>query len=286
MGARTQPAAEEALNLPEILENIFRHVFDDDFFQEEEVDDDAWMEMIPGYQRPEPEEDATSNTSDERKLERDEEEPPYTLSESYGNYGVLVRCALVSTLWAETALPILWEDYRSWMASEMNIAYRFETIEPSRRQYYANMIKTLAMYTTREDTQDKLRISTDGITFPNVPVMTLFVTGSGAEVPDIKVPNLVTLNIDPHYEDPPCEVYVFQDDWKKVLDAIPVSSIMCGINLFSNESVKELYPSLKEVNFEDVAYIPEERLEKFKSALPNLKKCDSASVRPPHEGQH
>lgn len=235
MGARTQSAVEEALHLPEILENIFRHVFDDNFFQEEEEDDDAWMEMIPGYQRPEPEEDATSNMSDENKLEGDDEEPPYTLSGSYGNYGVLVRCALVSTLWAEIALPILWEDYQSWMASEMNIAYRFESIEPSRRQYYANMIKTLAMYTTSEQTQDKLRISTDGIAFPNVPEIKLFVNGSGIEVPDIKVPNLDTLNIDPHYESPPGEVYVFQDDWKKVLDAIPVSSTLYGATLFSNQ---------------------------------------------------
>lgn len=234
MVARTQSAAEEALNLPEILGNIFRHVFDDNFFQEEEEDDDAWMEMIPGYQRPESEEDATSNTSDENKLEGEGEEPPYTLSESYGNYGVLVRCALVSTLWAEIALPILWEDYQSWMASEMNVAYRFESIEPSRRQYYANMIKTLALYTTSEETQDKLRISTHGITFPNVPEIKLFVNGSGTEVPDIKVPNLVTLNIDPHYEHPPCEVYVFQDDWKKVLDAIPVGSALCCVNLSSN----------------------------------------------------
>lgn len=196
-------ATQQALSMPEILAQIFVWVSEDT---------GIWTDH--------------AMTEENRRHSPDlsDSETEYQID----CYGVLVRCALVNSQWHDEAMRVLWNHWQDSCFCPRRLVDVFEKIDPARRQKYANFISQADLFVIEED--DRVEVAEkcfEGIIFPNLEHLLLQVPGGahGDDKIDIipyGAPRLVTLEIDPRFEIYPDMYGVFQEEWEKIFELIPV----------------------------------------------------------------
>ena len=147
----------------------------------------------------------------------------------YGREGVLIRCALVNKLWYNESMRCLWSDPSSRILqySQSSLPTAFGNLDPGRRQFYANFVKTANLITVDEadleETNDLLR----GVAFPKLKLLRLIEQDCAGPnyVPRIGIHRVRELDIDVPYD---CHTGygVSQDDMDTLLEQIPVRSVL------------------------------------------------------------
>lgn len=102
-------------------------------------------------------------------------------------------------------------------------------MEPMRRQFYSDFIRRADLVVGEsDDLIEMIRSTFEDITFPNLHTLRLSVPGTSygqpysVDVPIFHAPRLTALYLDPQF-DPDAECYfVFQGEWKVLLDLITV----------------------------------------------------------------
>lgn len=192
---QTMSAAQRVLSLPELREQIFAWIhFDPDGF---------WEDANP-YR------DSGDSTH------------------WYGRYGVLTRCAQVHSHWWHEVMPLVWENWRDYITTNMWEA--FHDIEPSRRQLYANFVRTVETNLLEDENSiEATQSCLSDVVFPKLETLTFYVRGCYdhkeklVELPVFHAPRLVSLFIDPRFEIYPDTYGVFQEEWETVFDLVAVS---------------------------------------------------------------
>lgn len=201
-------AAQRVLLLPELREQIFAWIHLDT--------NGVWED--PAWAASHIEEDPNADP------DSDSDEPRHR----YGRYGVLTRCAQVHSHWWHEVMPLVWEDWYDCYPTNLWMA--FDRIEPSRRQLYANFVRTVKtdLLENEGDICWAQRCLSD-VVFPKLETLMFFVRGcysykkNPVELPVFHAPRLVSLIIDPRFEIYPDTYGVFQEEWEKVFDLVVVS---------------------------------------------------------------
>lgn len=124
--------------------------------------------------------------------------------------------------------PLVWEDWYDFYPT--NLWEAFDRIEPSRRQLYANFVRTVRTdLLEHEDVIWWAHSCLSNIVFPKLETLEFFVRGlyndkeNLVELPVFHAPRLVSLIIDPRFEIYPDTYGVFQEEWETVFDLVAVS---------------------------------------------------------------
>lgn len=157
------------------------------------------------------------------------EHPEWSASEAeyrYDQLGVLVRCAQVNSQWYYEAVRILWRQWTDTFSLCLHAAC--EKLEPARRQFYASFLYRACLFILEDDHQiDAAKDCLGDIIFPKLEHLTICVPGHGwgdnVEIPIIRAPRMIFLEIDPRFERNPDTYGVDQSEWERLFKLIPVS---------------------------------------------------------------
>jgi hypothetical protein len=144
----------------------------------------------------------------------------------YGREGVLARCGVVNKLWHNEAMRYL------WMAPTLGFMQNslpalFANIDPARRQFYANYIKTATLVTVSEDRAGECDDALRGVAFPKLQSLHMMLDGygDGLYVPRIQIHRLAVLEINPQYDVNPETFGMTSDEMDTILEQIPVRPV-------------------------------------------------------------
>ena len=206
----THGIAGKALAIPEILSTIFGFIYEDDGF---------W------YSPDGEDEDRDLRIIDQMMGKKD------GTRRSYGRDGVLLRCALVSHLWFDEALPYLWRTSRQWFSIgdwySGSLPALFAKMTPSRRQLYANLVEDCLLVTVSHEstTAGEADEAFRGVHFPKLQSITMMLPGYGSKhVPLINSPNVTMLELDPSFDYYPDTYRVDGEELDIILDQVAVCS--------------------------------------------------------------
>lgn len=217
-------AAHKVLSSPPLLERILTWISQDVYGN--------WP--VSKHPKPPPKENTHLHDDD------DDDEPEAWIEIS----GVLLRCALVNKTWFREAIRILWRNWEERMLYSSVITETFSKIEPSRRQFYANLIHCAEVVVISDLQLCQLaRDVLADITFSNLESVQITVPGHGrnSEVPIFRAPRLKTLFIDPEYDWMPVSYSVNQDQWRRIFGIITVSVAYLLVSLWPDFAKLEIW---------------------------------------------
>ena len=164
---------------------------------------------------------------------------PAQYNQAYKNRrGQLYPCIFVNKLWFYETARILWRHWNDRAANQLqHFIYVFEQIQPERRQFYANLIRTAELLAIElSDLVQRAQVVFEGIHFPKLAAVHLLVPGIWydethlVEVPLFDAPQLSTLVIDAKYDyTSRAPMYVVsQNEWRDLFNLITVSYQLFG----------------------------------------------------------
>jgi hypothetical protein len=243
--ASPKTAAQRVLAMPEVLEQVF-----------------TWISLDYRFSAPVnppqiSDSDAASQDSDDSDGSSD--------VETYGVSHVLAQCASVNQLWLQEVARITWKSppLQWFWSTASELADKFKETAPSRRQFYADRICSLAFKALQEDQADEVNDALQDLLFPSLVELSLRLTWDTTFLPMIKAPSLKVLHLDPSFDFNPVTYRFYPEDWDKVL-----------------AQIIEMYPSLEEVSIDDYALVGDGALDNFVKQMPCLKQTSFEMALP------
>ncbi|KAH8680728.1 hypothetical protein BX600DRAFT_491074 [Xylariales sp. PMI_506] len=250
---------ERALLLPEILSLVFHWILQDKGFSQPVYGDG-----------PDPNREADLRSmlglgpDDELALDDEDQEPE--LLYSYGASGVLIRCGMVNSLWYSVAMPHAWKSVgRFPISPENTMESIFGRIDPSRRQYHANLVVEACMAGVAEGAAaDKADANLEGVEFPNLKQVELRLVGfhESMHIPILGKSGVTVLKLNPYFESNPDTWGVCQKEMGKILEQIP-----------------SVFPDVEDLSVVDQCLAYPGALERCASRLTNLKVFNHCLVK-------
>ncbi|KAF3940532.1 hypothetical protein ABW19_dt0207515 [Dactylella cylindrospora] len=187
---------------------------------------------------------------------------PQVLS-SIGNKGVLSCCCRVNKLWFQESVRFLWRDPSAPGAGWKRLPDVFRTIEPGRKQMYANYIEECLMGDIyAKDNSVVINEELEGLEFPNMKRIRIMLMGRySMHIPRLGKNATKELELDPRFEYHPDTYYVNQE----------------ALRGYLNEIV-EIFPDLETLEFSDRCLAYPGDLEGFASRMRKLKRFDHSHV--------